>query len=54
MQFFAAGCGKSVILPCRRNAWHFGYELRPRISIPIKKLRRLLIGIGIIQPKNKT
>jgi hypothetical protein len=37
MQFLSAGCGKSVILPCRRNAWHFGAASLSRIPIPIEK-----------------
>jgi hypothetical protein len=47
MQFLSVVCGKSVILPCPRNAWHFGYEFRSRIPIPIKKLMHFLILIGI-------
>jgi hypothetical protein len=47
MQFSSIGCGKSVILPCLQNAWHFGYEILSRIPIPIKNLMHFLIGIGI-------
>jgi hypothetical protein len=47
MQFLSVGGGKSVILPCLRNYWHFGAASCSRIPIPIKKLMRFLIGIGI-------
>jgi hypothetical protein len=31
MQFLSAGCGKSALLPCRRNAWHCGAASLARI-----------------------
>jgi hypothetical protein len=46
MQFLSIGCGKNVILPCRRNAWHCGAISDRAVQFQLK-INAFFIGIGI-------